>query len=282
MKNSVKTLLITGAVLLGVGTGSAKAQTLDFFSGVELDYQNIFHNDRVFDVNFSLTPGFKWTPGYNWTITAQAVLPIVHDYGPSTVYLNVASISKEIALGEHNFLKISGGIFTNERYGLDLKWMFPVSDIFCVDAQIGYTGYLSMVDGWRCSTPDRLSGWLRGRMYIPSADTELIAQIGRYAYADFGLQLEWLRHFKAASVGMFAMYDLGSNINLGFRIVIGIPSSWRAGKKVGIRPANNFSLKQNVLAKSHFMTTYNTDPEDNCRDGYFSIEGSEWGFKAKK
>ena len=37
----------------------------------------------------------------------------------------MAVLSKEWDWQRKHFLKISGGLFGMERYGLDVKWMFP-------------------------------------------------------------------------------------------------------------------------------------------------------------
>lgn len=280
MKTKALTNILAGICLL-LSSEVSHAQTLDFFSGIDVNYRNIFHNERVYDLNLSLSPGFKWKMGHYWTLSAQALVPFYSDFGPKIPYLNVASLSKEFRIGNTNFLKLSGGLFTNERYGFDLKWMTIATDWFAFDVQLGYTGYMSMVDGWRCSPIGRFSGWARARFYLWRSDTELIGKFGKFAYGDTGIECEYLKHFKHTSIGLYGQYSSLSDINMGFRITVSIPGTWRAGKKVGIRPASNFSLTNNFLAKSHSMTTYATDPEENCRDGYFTIPGSEWGITEK-
>lgn len=71
----------------------------------------------------NLTPGVKWNMGRQWQVAAQVLLPVYNDYGGyyKRVRLNMAVLSKEWYIGEKLFLKGSGGLFSQERYGLDAK-----------------------------------------------------------------------------------------------------------------------------------------------------------------
>ena len=96
-----------------------KTGTVDLFMGVDFNYRDIYFNNRVYDVLINLTPGIRWNMGYRWEVAAQAHVPIVNQYGDryKNVRLNMAVLSKQLAIGQHWKMKVSGGLFGMERYG---------------------------------------------------------------------------------------------------------------------------------------------------------------------
>ena len=151
---------------------------IDIFSGVELNYRNIFYNNRLYDLLINLTPGVKWHIGDDWIFAAQGVIPVYNDYGDryKKIRLNMTVLSKEFRVGKQHF-KLSGGLFGQKRYGLDVKWMFPVNSWFALDGQVGYTGYCSMAVDWECSRMDRVTGWLGVRTYLEKYDSQRVDAI---------------------------------------------------------------------------------------------------------
>ena len=106
--------------------------------GAELHYRDIFHN-KIYEVLVNLTPGVKWYMGNRWQLAGQVIVPVYNDYGDryKKVRLNMAVLSKEWDWHRKHFLKVSGGLFAMERYGLDVKWMYAATDWLALDAQAG-------------------------------------------------------------------------------------------------------------------------------------------------
>ena len=78
--------------------------------------------------------------GKGWQAAAQAYVPVYNDYGDyyKRVRLNMAVLSKETYWKDRWFLKASGGLFGDERYGLDLKGMYIVNDWLALERrQVG-------------------------------------------------------------------------------------------------------------------------------------------------
>ena len=270
------------AVLGGLATlMPAKAQEsphLDIFAGAELHYRNIHYNNRLYDLLINLTPGIKWQMGKEWQVAVQGIIPVVNHYGEryKKVRLNMAVLSKELYVGKQ-FLKLSGGLFSQERYGLDVKWMFPINGWLAVDAQVGYTGYCSMARDWECSPMDRLTGLAEARVYLGKYDTEFRLRGGRFIYEDYGVVGECMRHFKHCTVGVYAQYSDQGGKNGGFKVVMMIPPYKRKTRKVNVRPASNFRLTYNIWSTPYAMRMYNTDPEENEREGWFDRKRLDWG-----
>lgn len=253
--------------------------SIDLFCGTELNYRDILHNGRVYDVLVNLTPGVKWHIGKRWMAAAQAYIPVYNDYGDyyKRIRLNMAVLSKEVHIGNSGFIKVSGGWFGSERYGLDVKSMYIVNSWLALEAQAGWTGFCSMASGWRASTPERWTALTGVDFYLNQYDTQFRLRGGRYVYKDYGAQLEIMRHFKHCSVGVYAEYSNQWEENGGFKVVMMIPPYKRKHRKVNFRPASNFRLTNNFGAEPYALKMYNTDPEENEREGWFDRKAFQWG-----
>lgn len=272
-----------GAVLLLWGS-PAKGQPLvpegsvDLFMGVDLNYRDLLHN-KVYEVLVNLTPGVKWHVGRQWQVAAQALIPVYNDYGDryKRIRLNMALLSKEFYFKERYFLKVSGGLFGSERYGLDLKGMLVVNDWLAFEAQAGLTGYCSMATGWEASRPGRVTALVGADFYLNRWNTQFRARGGRFLYEDYGVVGECMRHFKHCSVGLFGSYSDRWGENGGFKVVVMIPPYRRTRRTVNVRPASNFRLTNNIMADPYANRMYTTDPEENEREGWFDRERLRWG-----
>ena len=251
---------------------------VEIFAGAELHYRDIFYT-RMYDVLVNLTPGVKWRFGNQWQLAGQAIVPVYNDYGGryKKVRLNMAVLSKEGNWNGRHFFKVSGGLFGQERYGLDVKWMYPINTWLAVDAQAGVTGFCSMATDWECSRMARVSGWAGARIYMDKVNTEMRIRGGRFIYEDYGVMAEAMRHFKHCTVGVYAQYSDQFKENGGFKVVMMLPPYRRKARKVTVRPASNFRLTYNVQGQPYAVKMYTTDPEENEREGYFDRESLSWG-----
>lgn len=256
----------------------SKAGTIDLFMGVDLNYRDLFLS-KPYEFLINLTPGVKWYLGKQWQMAAQVLIPVYNDYGDyyKRVRLNMAVVSKEMYFGEKLFLKASGGLFSHERYGLDAKAFYTVNPWLALEAQAGWTGFCSMAAGWRASTPRRWTALAGTDVYLDRWNTQLRVRGGRFVYEDYGVMAEGMRHFRHCSVGLYAQYSNEGGRNGGFKMVMMIPPYTRKQRKVNIRPASNFRLTNNILGNPYANKMYNTDPEENEREGWFDRERLKWG-----
>lgn len=257
-----------------------KTGTVDLFMGADFNYRDIWFNNRVYDVLINLTPGVRWNMGHRWEVAAQAFVPVVNQYGDryKKVRLNIAVLSKQLAIGQHWKMKVSGGWFSTERYGLDLKNMFILNRWLAMTAQAGLTGHCSMAADWEASTMQRLTFQVGPEIYLHQWNTQLSVRGGRYLYEDYGIVGEGFRHFKHVSVGVYASYSDKGKENAGFKVVMMLPPYKRVARKLNIRPASNFRLTYSVEANNYMNRTYNTDPEQNEREGWFDRDLLPWGI----
>lgn len=260
------------------GNARSSKTRVDLFMGVDFNYRDIFHN-KVYEILLNLTPGVKWYIGDNWQLAGQALIPVYNDYGNryKKVRLNMAVLSKEWDWDGIQFLKVSGGLFGMERYGLDVKWMYPVNRWLALDAQAGITGHCSMAAGWECSKMRRMTGQAGLNVYIENVNTEFRLHGGRYIYEDYGVKGEIMRHFRHCTVGVYAQYNDKEKENGGFKIVMMLPPYKRKSSKLRVRPASNFRLTYDANGLPYAVKMYITDPEENEREGNFNREGLRWG-----
>ena len=266
-----KKCILTLALIIAVGIPEASAQKIDVFLGADLNYRRLFFNDRVYDLLIYVNPGIKADLGKNWQIAAQALVPVVNQYGDfyGRVRPGVCTVSKELLL-KGSALKFSAGLFSAGRYGFDARWLYPVNEWFAVESQLGFTGYHSLEQQWKFSAVDRLTGNVKARFFIKKASSEFRIAAGRYIYEDWGGQVEFYSHFRFTSVGLFAQYSNKAAWSAGAKVVFMLP--FQNGLKTGkftFRPASNFRLTYDIMAQNYGLKNYTTDPEENERAGNF-------------
>lgn len=275
-----KTLMLPLFLLMPLmGFGQSKAGTVDLFMGVDFNYRDLFWNNRVYDVLINLTPGMRWNMGNRWEVAAQALVPVVNQYGDRyrKVRLNMAVLSKQLVIGGCWKIKVSGGLFGSERYGLDVKNQFVVNRWLALTAQAGLTGFCSMAADWEASTMKRLMVIAGPEVYLHRWNTQISVRGGRYVYGDYGVTGEGFRHFKHVSVGVYASYSDKGKEDAGFKVIVMLPPYKRSARNVNIRPASNFRLTYSVEAEAYTNRTYSTDPEQNERTGWFDRDLLPWG-----
>lgn len=257
---------------------SEPSSHVDIFLGVDFNYRDIFYN-RLYELLVNLTPGVRWDMGHGWQIAGQIYVPVYNDYGDryKRVRVNIAALSKEMQFGNKWFLKASGGWFSYERYGFDIKSSFIVNNWFALTGQFGVTGHVSMAYKWEASKPSRFTGQIGGNFYLQRWDTEFRVKGGRYVYEDYGVSCDAMRHFKHCTVGLFGTYSNKGGSNAGFKVVVMLPPYKREIRKVNFRPASNFRFTYSVEADEYANRTYFTDPEENERSGWFNEDNFKWG-----
>ncbi len=262
-----------------------RAGQVDFFMGVDFNYRDIFHNGRVYDLLIHLTPGVKWNMGNRWETSAQVLIPVVNQFGESfsnNVRLNMAVLAKQFPVGTRLRVKLSGGLFSTSRYGLDAKGMFIANPWLAFSGQVGLTGYCSLATGWDASTMKRLTFLAGPEFWLGKWNSQIRIKAGRFIYGDYGVTGDAFRHFKHTSVGVFASYSDICKKNAGFKIVIALPPYKRTRRRINFRPTSNFRLTYNIETDYYANRQYFTDPEQNERDGWFDRDMLPWGSDTMK
>ena len=260
-----------------------QAGQVELFAGAELSYADINYL-RLYDVLINVTPGVKWHLGKDWQVAGQVYLPLIND-GYAKRYnmfrLNMANISKEIHFDEaKQHFKVTAGLFGMERYGADLRWMYPINSWLMVHARLGLVNHWALgfnLQNDATESEFETSQWSKfgvagASVWLNPWATEFRVSCGRYMNGDNGVEGEIIRHFNHCSVSLFAQIHEryqstgGSNDKSGgFRVVMMIPPYKKSHEKVVFRPASNFRLTYNAQSDGYSMKKYNTDPEENER-----------------
>lgn len=268
-------------LLVAAVSPRASGQSLDIFSGVELNFKDL-NFQRQYDLLIYLTPGFRWDMGNHWQLAGHVYVPIVNQYGEEYGYVrpNIFTLSKQLRVGSL-YLKGSAGLFSYNRYGLDVKAFLPVADWFAFEAQAGYVGLMYMFPEWIATRPDRFTGTIGGDIYLTRWNCQLRGIAGRFLYQDYGVVAEAMRHFNHTTVSVYGCWHSTWNhkeeFDAGFKVVVMIPPYHRKQRVVNFRPASNFRMTYTVMYYPYSNIMYRTDPEENDRDGWFDRDLLQWG-----
>ena len=258
------------------GTRAQQNTQTELFCGVELDYSDV-NFIRLYNTLVNLTPGTKIHLGHDWQLAAQAMLPIDNSGYPeryNMIRLSMANVTKTFRFPHANqYFKLSAGLFGQDRYGADFRWMYPVNNWLMLNARFGITsdwalGFDMSSNSESTFNRDWRSIGIAGvSVWLDRWSTELRMSGGYYLNKDKGLEGEVMRHFKHCSVSLFGQYhDVLDRYRetVGFRIVMMLPPYKKSHEKVVFRPASNFRLTYAAHSGAS-MAKYMTDPEENER-----------------
>ena len=257
--------------------GQDTSPGIDFFSGLNFSFRDMNFYTQ-YEYLLQITPGFKWNMGHHWQLAGQAVIPILNHYGDDYKYVqvNALNISKELHI-KSLYLKTTAGVFSQNRYGVDLKAFLPLCDWFALEGQAGFVGVMVINPVWWCGSMNTFVWTAGGDIYLSKWNTQFRGVIGKYLFGDFGLEAEAMRHFNHTTVSVYGQWNDIQGFDAGFRFVIALPPYHRTHRKVNIRPASNYRVSYSVMYHPITNSYYHTDPEENERDGWFSRDLLHWG-----
>lgn len=257
----------------------APAGHVDIFAGIDFHYRDVYHNGRVFDILFNVTPGVRWQLPYRTVIAGQVIIPVVNQYGKGfeKVRPGAVSISHQRSFGDRFKIKASAGLFTLDRWGFDIKAMVIATKWLAFRADIGLTGLCSMAYGWQATTPGRFTYVLGPDFWIGRWNLEFKALAGRFTFGDYGVTAEAWRHFRHVSIGVYAGYSDVMKDNAGLKVCVALPPYRRRGKHITFRPESTFNIGYNNRSNPQAIALYQTEPEQNDRYGWFDRDLLPWG-----
>lgn len=225
-------------------------------------YQSLWQLSPALEV--SLWPGMKFT--------YQVQIPIYNDgygYLQGKVHPGMVSLSQRFrdpwnlnVLG-----RVTAGAFSNNVYGLALEmaYYFP-NERFWVDTQLGllanfyWEGFIFHYDKrpyfrWNVAA----------NYYWPEQNTQFILRAQQFIMGDYGLKYEMIRHFRRASVGLYAEKSLGAPLNVGFRFQIALPPfrQKRYGYWPKVGTSGQMGMSYNANNERYYYMEYRTEASDN-------------------
>lgn len=263
-------LLTFSTIVLSVHGQSNK---VEIFSGATLQYNDDQPN-QMYQARFDLTPGFKWHLAHHATVAGQIAIPLYNDYGKryNNIRPSMLTLSKEMNYYNWAFVKWSAGLFSHERYGLDMQVLCPVFDWLALEGQASATGIMTFYDGYKRETYiNKISAVAGLSAYYAKENIQVRLLAGRYLYEDKGIKAEIWKHYKHCSIGAYAQ-NSGGDLGGGFKLIFRIPQVKKeVGHDIIIRPASNFSLDNRISASDEACQMVHVDPEYNEQDGHFRI-----------
>lgn len=274
------------------------AGQLELFCGATLGYADT-NWLRLYDVQINATPGLRWHLDHDWTIAAQGLIPVVSDgYTYSDKInkywrVNMATVSRQLHFSSTNLhAKLTAGLFDRQRYGVDIKMAWPVSDWLLLNACAGLTSSWIMGTDFRGSYDVdfyggcKLTGIVGADVFLRPQCIEFRLSGGRYVDGDYGSQLDVMRHFSHCTLLAYAQlrigelqtgkYDKSYRTNGGFKIIWMLPPYKKSQARFVVRPASNFRLTYSALADGQSMQSYCVDPEENEREHPVDVD---WGLR---
>ncbi len=182
------------------------------------------------------------------SVTAQVVIPFVEETDAlySGVRPGIVAAHQELRLPLATFARVSAGLFTRQRYGLDVTTTTYVLDgRAALTLRAGQTGFAAVEGGTgRYSSPSTTtySARLDG-IVVPQYGLGAGVTVGRYLSEEPGVRADLYRSFGEATVGVFALTSEG-NPNVGGQLILPLPVRRHARPgRVRVRLADSFGVE---------------------------------------
>lgn len=244
----------------------------DFVLYPELKFRNI-KLDRMYDWVVNISPALEFSAWKGMKFTGQVIFPLVNQYGEQYKQIRpgFVTVSQQIRFRRQWFVRATVGVFSNDRWGVDVKAFHPFkNERFALRMQAGLTGASSFWNwNWYYSNPGRFTGNIGGQYYHPRHQVQCVLTVGRYLAGDYGVRADMMRHFRYTTVGFYGLKTNKSTWNGGFYFTVALPPYKQKRKRVRVTTANYFNLEYNAKADTYYGQTYKTSPGENA---------SQWNF----
>lgn len=225
---------------------------------------------QIYQVLLNLSPALEISLWKGMKFTAQVVVPVYNDgYGrlADKVHPGFITLQQVIRVPYNIWLTGTTGLFSNNRYGADLKiqHVLKVDERFLFEGRIGVTG-TGVWDGfdYTYGTRKRLTWSLGGDFYWASYNIQGGVKAEQYLWGEKGVRVDLIRHFRYASIGFYAMKAEGAKKNGGFRIQAALPPyKYKRGKYGRITPSKNMGIIYNGGNEFYYYRKYGTNPSEN-------------------
>lgn len=240
----------------------------------ELSYKNYIIT-QIYQALFTLNPAIEVSLWPGMKLTGQVIIPIYNDgYGKlqDKVHPGFLTLSQSFKLPYNIKGRATLGYFNANRYGFDLRLLRPFSfdERFSLEAKIGMTG-AAYWNGFHLHYDrDMVLTWTIGaNFYWPQYNTQFSLKGEQYLMQEKGIKFEMIRHFRYASVGVYAMKAQYANSNGGFKFQILLPpyKYKRLSGKAKYIPRINTSAQMGTIYNAGneriYYKQYKSQPSDN-------------------
>ena len=244
----------------------------------QLSFQNM-DITKVYQAMFSLNPALEISCWQGMKLTGQVILPLYVDtegyaaYSPmyKKVRPGFLTLSQRFRLPFNIKGKATAGTFNQDQYGLDLQLFRPFKDErFSIEARLGYTGW-GYWEGFKYKYNQQYQ-WTwscGGNFFWPQYNVQFSLKGEKYLLGEKGIRFDMIRHFKYASIGLYAMKAENAKSNGGFRFQVALPPYKQKRHKYlpRISMSKNMGLTYNAGNERIYYKQYRAESSDNIMEG---------------
>ena len=229
---------------------------------------------QIYQVLFQLSPAIEVSLWSGMKLTGQIKIPVYNDgYGilENKVHPGHLTISQRFRLPNNIIGRATVGYFNSDRYGIDLSLFHPLKDErFSVEARLGYVG-IGYWNGFKLHYDSDMSfNWtLGGNYYCPKYNTQISLNVNKFLLGENGIKFEMIRHFRYASIGLYAMKAEDAKSNGGFRFQIALPPYNKHIRKKYLPRINtsaNMGIVYNAGNERKYYKEYKAEASDNIME----------------
>ena len=198
-------------------------------------------------------------------VTAQVLVPFVERADEETQGIRPGIVAghQEWRLPFASFARVSAGLFTRDRYGVDLTTTtYLANGRAAVTLRAGRTGFARLTDGtWQYSALDLTTASAQVSAVIaPTYGLSTGVTAGRFLSGEAGVRVDLSRTFGETDVSVFGLTS-GGEPNVGGRISIPLPVRRHARPgRVRARLADAFEAEYRYRRVPGEAPSYDVDP----------------------
>lgn len=246
---------------------------IDILVYPQLSFMNMVIT-QIYQVLFQFSPAIEVSLWPGMKLTGQVKIPVYNDgYGmlEDKIHPGHLTLSQRFRLPYNIFGKATVGYFNSDRYGIDLSLFHPLKDErFSLEARIGYVG-IGYWNGFKLHYDSDMSiNWsFGGNFYWPRYNTQFSLKAHKFLLGEIGAKFEMIRHFRYASIGVYAMKAEHAKSNGGFRFQIALPpyNKYKRRKYIPrINTAANMGIVYNAGNERKYYKEYKAEASDNIME----------------
>ncbi|MBQ7772878.1 MAG: hypothetical protein IJ383_02235 [Bacteroidales bacterium] len=257
---------------------------VDFLVYPSFSFKNV-RLSVMYEFQINASPAMEVSLWRGSKLSAQLVIPILNQYGYlyDEVRPGMITLSQTVRLPYNTFLTGTVGIFSNERWGADMKVEhFFKNERFSVDARVSYTGWGRWGEWERGKSINAFrfgydkhnmifTGSIGGSYYIPKYNLQFSLHGEKYLLEELGIRFDMIRHFRYCSIGFYGMKveDAGNDgYNAGFRFQVTLPpyKYKRRGYVPRVQLSRNVGLSYNAGNEFIYGKGFKAQASDNISE----------------
>ena len=235
----------------------------------QLYFKNVIIT-QVYQACLELSPAVEVSLWRGSKVTAQVIFPVYNDGyrgAKENIRPGYLTLEQNIRLPYNIWMKAVVGVFDSNCYGGELSFFHPFkNEHFSVEGKFGLVGvgYFNDFNTFRYNGETRWYWSVGGNYYWSRYNTQIKLRAEQYLLKDVGLRAEVVRHFRYASVGLYALVSNKANSNGGFKFIVALPPY--KYKRKGYIPRVSTGLGTGITYNAGNETKYYLMPYSTADD----------------